>query len=315
MEAAALMPTNMKLYIQLARQLVERAAHAASEEENEVVIGIIRHAQGSARYYSTVATGFWYDWLRQVLRSVAVTLVTVTLPAPWAGTEDSRGLGLAHEDGGWTRRLRLLRVLHALTRCLPASDIDAALVRGDRAAQEMEVEVGEMEAASAGSSAADGGHGCSGGQLVGALAGLVLEAVHPCNQWQAQSVADGAADDASAAGMLAIQCLHILAGSSSGGSQTEWVGWGTAFDTGVGVAAQAEDALLKGVLMGSSLGHSGFMWHYAQTAVLNLAAARPHAARRRYGDAVACAVRETLPSDMSAYARLSSLLLRIQALS
>lgn len=247
-----------------------------------------------------------------------------------------------------------MRVLHALLLCLPSrdidtvlrdthadtdtrarththtlSDVDTALVRGAGAAHQRRSE----EQAKAGSPAADRGGRSSAAQLVGALADVVLHGVGPCKGGQAQSAMtqslDGAIsagltqslDDAVSAGMLAVECLHLVAGSSSAGSsalghQGDWVGWGTASEnTGAGVAVLAEDALLKGVLMGSSLGHSGFMWHSVQTAVLNLAAARPHAARRRYSDAVACAVRETLPSEMSAYARLSSLLLRIQALS
>ena len=94
---------NMKMYVSLARQLQSRLGDAGaggaalggggegaggearlergggdaarSAEEARVVMAMIRHAGTSARASISLATTFWYDWLRQALRAVASALV------------------------------------------------------------------------------------------------------------------------------------------------------------------------------------------------------------------------------------------------
>ena len=316
MEAAAMMPANMKLYIQLARQLLKRAAHAISEEENDVVIGIIRHAKVSACYYSTVATGFWYEWLRQVLTSVAAALVGLAFSCSFSNGRERQDLGISGKKGTWAQRLRLLRVMQALLHALSAADIDDALIHPASAADE-----GESTFTSVSDPGAIGqspGGRASSENLVSALASMALEAANPTDEfahgrWQP---AEGVRDDSTAVCVLAIGCLHCMAAFASPDEGRGWQGRrSTCGSKDKGVGWQAEKVLLQGVLSGAALGRADCLWHAVQSSLLNLAAARPQLARRQFSEAVATAVRDTSPSAMSAYARLSSLLLRIQALS
>ena len=131
-EAAWAMQCNMKLYIQLARQLLARVA-CATEEEAEVMSGIVEHAAASARYYASVATTFWFEWLGQLLSALAYALVALVFSDAQPDQAGGRGGGDAPgpsqtRDQDSAPPERLLRLLAEVLSVLPVAHVDRVLV-------------------------------------------------------------------------------------------------------------------------------------------------------------------------------------------
>jgi hypothetical protein len=131
-EAAWAMKSNMKLYIQLARHLLARVA-CATEEEAEVMSGIIEHAAASARYYASVATTFWFEWLGELLSALAHALVALVFSDAQPEQAGGRGGGDASSpaqtrDKDSAAPERLLRLLAEVLSVLPVAHVDRVLV-------------------------------------------------------------------------------------------------------------------------------------------------------------------------------------------
>ena len=327
-EAAWAMQTNMKLYIQLARHLLTRVS-CATEEEAEVMAGIVRHAAASARYYASVATTFWFEWLRQVLSALAAGLVAVVFP-------DARRHQQAFARGGGdgpspaqirsidsAPAVRLLRLLVEVMQVLPVVDVDAILA----SCSEIESQAAAGDSASGGPGAVNlqarasgeqivSPDGDGGGRLVAALASIALDAsshsladagmaagggdaaANPspatCPLSSPQATETAITDKRSAvnvAGMYAIKCLCILAASPAPGEL-----WGAG--RACSASFQAEHALLQGTLGGGAMAENESIWRVLHNSLLSLAAARTAGCRERYVTAVGAALSQTTPHQV-----------------